>query len=207
MGVSMGKAKKRTTTTIVVMTLLAIMILLFYFYWSNRTEPLDSSVENQSEVEKLLNKDLVLYYPETPREVVKLFSNMMKVLYDDLNNKMSEDEVKALALKIREIYDTEFLENNPEEIYIQNLYTDIASWKEKDRRITNTRVVNEDLEEENEIDGVKYSVNYVTFTIQENSKVIETWKILLRQDENEKWKILGWQVVPKDGNSVIENAE
>jgi hypothetical protein len=194
----MGKAKKRTTTTIVVMTLLAIMVLLFYFYWSNRTDPLDSSLENLSEVEKLLNKDLDLYYPETPREVVKLFSNMMKVLYDDLDNKMDDEEVQALALKIRELYDTEFLENNPETIYLQNLYTDIASWKEKSRRITNYRLVKEDQEQENEIDGVKYSMNYVTFTIQENSKFTETWRILLRQDENEKWKILGWEALADD---------
>ena len=203
----MGKAKKRTTTTIVVMTLLAIMVLLFYFYWSNRTDPIDTSIENQSEVEKLLNKDLELYYPETPREVVKLFSNMMKVLYDDLENKMDDADLKALALKIRELYDAEFLENNQEDIYLQNLYTDIASWKDKNRRITNSRSVNEDLEQESEIDGVKYSVNYVTFTIQENSKITETWKILLRQDENKKWKILGWELVPVGGNSVIEDVQ
>jgi len=203
----MGKAKKRTTTTIVVMTLLAIMVLLFYFYWSNRTDPIDTSVENQSEVEKLLNKDLELYYPETPREVVKLFSNMMKVLYDDLDNKMDDADIKALALKIRELYDTEFLENNQEDIYLQNLYTDIASWKEKDRRITNYRLDNEDLEQESEIDGVKYSVDYVTFTIQENSKFIEAWKILLRQDENKKWKILGWELAPGEDNSVIEDLQ
>jgi len=203
----MGKAKKRTTITIVVMTLIAIVVLLSYCYWSNRTDPIDISEENQSEVEKLLNKDLELYYPETPREVVKLFSNMMKVLYDDLDNKMDDADIKALALKIRELYDTEFLENNQEDIYLQNLYTDIASWKEKDRRITNYRLDNEDLEQESEIDGVKYSVDYVTFTIQENSKFTETWKILLRQDENEKWKILGWELAPSAGNSVIEDVQ
>jgi hypothetical protein len=188
----MGKSKKRTTTTIVVMTLLAVIILVFYYYWSNRTDPLeDASVENLTDVEKLLKKDLDIYYPETPREVVKLFGSMMKTLYDNLE----DDEIEALATKIRELYDEEFLTNNPLDTYLNSLYTDIAAWKEKDRRITNYLLVNDDLEQESEIDGVKYSVNYISFTIQESRKFTETWKVLLRQDKDSKWKILGWEFV------------
>jgi transcription-repair coupling factor (superfamily II helicase) len=188
----MRKAKNRTLTTIVVMTIFAIIILLFYFYWSNRTAPLEeASVENLTEVEKLLNKDLELYYPETPREVVKLFGSMTKTLYDS----PKDEEVEALAKKIRELYDTEFNEKNPEEIYLQNLYTDIAAWKEKERRITNFLLVNEDIEQEKEIGGVNYAVNYISYTIQENTKFTETWRILLRQNDKANWKILGWEEV------------
>lgn len=188
----MGKAKKRTITTIVVMTLLAIIILLFYYYWSNRTDPLEeASMENLTDVEKLLKKDLEQYYPETPREVVKLFGSMMKTLYDNLE----DDEIEALATKIRELYDEELLANNPMDTYLSNLYTDIAAWNEKNRRITNYLLAKEDLEQESEIDGVKYSVNYISYTIEENGKFTETWKVLLRQDEESKWKIVGWEFV------------
>jgi hypothetical protein len=192
-----GKAKRRTITTIGFMTLFAIVVLMFYYYWSNRTEPLeDASVENLSEFDKIMNEDLELYYPETPRETVKLFARIMKALY----NNPKDEEIKPLALKIRELYDEDFLANNPEETYLNNLVIDIAGWKDKDRRITNYLLVNEDQEEESEIDGVKYSVNYVSYTIQENGKFTETWKVLLRQDKNEKWKIVGWEFVPKDAD-------
>jgi hypothetical protein len=187
----MRKAKSRTSTTIVVMTLLAIIILLFYFYWTNRTSPIEDASANLTEVEKILNKDLELYYPETPREVVKLFGNMMKSLYDN----PKDEEVEALALKLRELYDSEFLTNNPQDAYLQNIISDIAAWKEKDRRITNYLLINENMEQENEIDGVNYAVNYISFTIQEGVKISENWKILLRQDEDKKWKILGWEFV------------
>lgn len=190
-----GKAGRRTITTIGFMTLFAIIILMFYYYWSNRTEPIqDTSVENMSEFDKIMNEDLTLYYPETPREVVKLFARIMKALY----NNPKDDEIKPLALKIRELYDVDFLANNPEDAFLTNLSTDIAAWKDKDRRITNYLLVNEDQEQETEIEGVKYSVNYVSYTIQENGKFTETWKVLLRQDENKKWKIVGWEYVPKD---------
>lgn len=189
-----GKARRRTITTIGFMTLFAIIILMFYYYWSNRTEPLkDASVENMSEFDKIMNEDLTLYYPETPREVVKMFARIMKALY----NNPKDEEIEPLAQKIRELYDADFLANNPEDTYLTNLTTDIAAWKDKDRRITNYLLVNEDQEQESEIDGVKYSVNYVSYTIQEKGKFTETWKVLLRQDENKKWKIVGWEYEPK----------
>lgn len=191
----MQKAKNRTVATVIVMLVIALAIISFYFYWLYRIKPQDgSSMENMTEVEKLLSKDLELNYPETPREVVKLFGNMMKVLYDELK----DDDTEALAMKIRELYDEEFLANNPQETYLNNLYTDIASWKENDRRIANYLLVNKELEQEEVIDGVEYAIIYIAYTIQENGKFTETWKVLLRQDANKKWKILGWQIVPKE---------
>lgn len=193
----MGKARKRTTATIGFMTLFAIIILLFYYYWTNRVTPLeDASVENLSETEKILAVDLENNYPATSREVVKYFARIMKALY----NNTEDSDIEPLALRIRELYDEEFLKNNPEDAYLTNLKTDIAEWKDKDRRITNYLLGNEDQEEESEVDGVKYSVNYVTYTIQENGKFTEAWKVLLRQDDEKRWKIVGWEFVPEENN-------
>lgn len=190
----MDKAKKRTIATIISMTIFAIIVLLFYYYWSNRTQPLDASGENQTEVEKLINKDFNLYYPETPREVVKLFASMMKGLY----NNPKDDKIKDLALKTIELYDEEFLMNNPKDTYLNNLYADMAAWRDNNRKITNFLLTNEDQEREKEIDGVNYATVYVSFTIQENIKYTETWDVILRQDASGKWKILDWKLDTQD---------
>lgn len=191
----MRKAGRRTATTIGLMTLLAVIILMFYYYWTNHKDPLEeTSVDELSEYQKIMNIDLELNYPETPRETVKLFARIMKALY----NNPKDEEVEPLANKIRELYDKEFLANNPEDAYLTSLKADIVSWKDKDRRITNYLLINEDKEQESVKDGVKYSVNYVSYTIQQNGKFTETWKVLLRQDENKKWKIVGWEFVPED---------
>lgn len=189
----MKNAKRRTTSTIGFMSLFAILILLFYYYWSNRTEPLEDASANLSEVDKILNEDLTSNYPETPREVVKFFGRIMKALYD----KPKEDEINPLAMKVRELYDEEFLNNNPEDTYLTNLKTDIAQWVKKDRRITNFLMEKESTEVEKEVDGEKYSINYISYTIQENGKFTETWRVLLRQDKFKRWKILGWEFVPQ----------
>jgi hypothetical protein len=191
----MGKARKRTTTTIGLMTLFAVIILLFYYYWANRVTPIeDTSMENLSENEKILAQDFEDNYPGTPREVVKSFARIMKALYND----PKDVEIEPLALKIRELYDEQFLSNNPEDTYLTNLKTDIASWKDNNRKITNFLLDNDDKDQESVVDGVNYSVNYVTYTIQENRKFTETWKVLLRQDDKERWKILGWEYVSEN---------
>jgi ABC-type oligopeptide transport system ATPase subunit len=194
----MQKAKNRTAATVITMLVIAMAILSFYFYWSYRTSSLDEvSVEDMTEVQKLLNKDLELYYPETSREVTKLFGSMMKNLYDNI----SDEEREALAIKIRELYDEEFLAANPQESYLKNLYSDVASWKAVNRRISAFHLVKEDLEQQVELDGVKYATEHISFTIQESGKFTETWKVMLRQDGNKKWKVLGWKVVPEDAQT------
>ncbi|MDF2485509.1 MAG: hypothetical protein K0R46_1677 [Herbinix sp.] len=190
----MKKAKNRTAATVTTMLIIALAILSFYFYWSFRIKPLDDiAVEEMTEVQKLLNKDLELNYPETPREVVKLFGNMMKNLYDDI----SDEETEALSLQIRKLYDEELLAANPEEIYLANLYSDIASWKEDNRRITASHLTKDDLDQQEEIEGINYAIVHLSYTIQESGKFTEVWRVMLRQDEGKKWKILGWQVVPE----------
>jgi len=119
---------------------------------------------------------------------------MLQTLYSDLK----DEEVEALALKIRELYDTEFLDNNPEADYLKNLYTEIAEWNEAKRKISYFFLVNEELEQESVIEGKKYAVVHVSYTIQEKGKFSETWRFLLRLNEDERWKILGWDFVPEE---------
>lgn len=191
----MEKSKKRTILTIVTMTILSIIVVWFYFYWSNRTVSTnDASDVELTEVDKFLNKDLELYYPETPREVVKLYSGMMKLLYTDID----DEQVKSLALKIRELYDVELIEINPKEQYLNNLYTEIASWKEKGRKITNYLLYDEEAEAVSTIDGMDYATVYISYTVQENGKVTERWRFLLRKNELGRWKLLGWEYVPEE---------
>lgn len=187
------KGKRRTATTITLMTILAVVILITYYYWTHRTEPL-SSEENLTEVQKLVNKDLDLYYPGTPREVVKLFASMMQTLYNNPEDK----DTGALALKLRDLYDQEFLNSNPEDAYLSNLDSELKVWKEKNRTITNYLLINEEQEKVSEIDGVKYATEYISFTIQENSKSTEIWNVLLRQAVDGQWKILGWEPVSEN---------
>lgn len=190
----MINAKKRTAATIFFMSLFAVVVLSVYFYLSNRTEPFSSN-QKATEVQKLADKDLEHYYPGTSREVVKLFAGMMKTLYNNPN----DDNIKILALKLRSLYDNEFLANNTQETYLTDINKDLSKWKKDKRKIVNYLLLEREQNQESEIDGVKYATQYITFTVQEasRSKFTETWNVLLRLDTNNRWKILGWEQVTK----------
>ena len=188
----MGKSKKRTIMTFITMTVVAIAVLAFYYYWSIRTDsPKELVNKNISEIQKLLNKDLELYYPETPREVVKLYSSMIKNLYSGI----TDEEVEGLALKMRELYDDELLLNNPEYEYMRNLYSEIAEFNQAGRKITNY-LFNDNSNNKNDvIEGREYATMHISYSIQEKFKHNENWRFLLRKSDDGKWKILGWEVI------------
>ncbi len=186
----MRSGKKRTAVTITLMTILAIVILIVYYYWANRTVVIDTKENNFTEVQKYINKDLDSYYPQTPKEVVNLFADMTKTLYNNPDDK----DIKPLALKMRELYDEEFLSNNPEEAYVVDIYSELALWMKNNKKIEDYQYVKEDQSGETELDGVKYATEYISFMIQEQEEYTEIWAILLRQDSKNEWKILGWQV-------------
>lgn len=191
-GVGMSKSRKRTASTVLAMTIFGIAIIYVYFHISTSVKSIDSvSVEDMTEIEILLNKDLNIYYPATPREVVRLYGRMIKTLYTDL----TEEESKELALKIRELYDQELLRSNPEENYLAILNIDIAAKKEKGQKITNYVIVNKENEVQKTIDGKEFATIYLSFSIREDSKFTNTQQFILRKDDKGKWKILGWKPV------------
>lgn len=188
----MGKSKWKTVGTIIFMMIIAGIVVMFYFYLSNRTTPLKTSKRQMTEVEKMINLDFDNNYPGTPREVVKVYGNMLKTLHSDIK----DDQVKALALKMRECFDDELLNNNPKDQYIKNLFSEVASSKKKGKKITNVLIVNKSKEKEKTIKDKEYAIVYVAYTISKKSKYSETWKYLLRQNDKKQWKIMGWEYVP-----------
>lgn len=192
----MGNTKQRTLITVFVMSTIAVIVILSYYYLVNRPEVSD---DEPTEVEVLISKDLELYYPATPKEVVRLFSNIFQNLYTELE----EDEYKALSLKVRELYDEELLEINSIDKNLNQLSNEILEWQDAKRRIINFSIVNDDKNLSRVEDGIEYQTINVTYTFEEKSKFIEDYSFILRKDDNNRWKILGWKFVPESVNGNI----
>lgn len=190
-GIRMSKSKQRTAATIVVMIIIAAIVVGFYYYLSNRKTPLIEFNKKKSQVQVLLDKDFKNNYPATPREVVKTYSSMLK----EMHSGIKDDEVKSLALKMRDLFDDELINKNPEDEYLQNVFIEVAASKKKERKITNTLITNKKQEKKKTINGKEYATVYVSYTISHNSRYLENWKYLLRKNEKEEWKILGWEFV------------
>ncbi len=193
----MRKAKKPMSAIFTVISIAAVVFVLIYVNQSKQSEnSKEASLKKLSEVEELLEMDLDKDYPKTPRDLVKLNGDMTRLLYSGVE----DEEIKELALKIRELYDDELLAVNSEEQYLADLYSDIALWLQLNRRIEYSVVVNEENEEIYTRDGQKYANAFVSFTITGKGQTSELRRYTLRKDKDDKWKILGWEYIRDNQN-------
>lgn len=184
--------KKRMRWLVFVTLLMAIGVTVYYFY-VNKSDG-DGNAGNTDivgEVDKVLNKDLEERYPYTVREVVQFFVRIQKCYY---NEEYTEEELVKLAYKATELFDTELVAGNPFDEYYGDLKEEIELYDKTGKYIYKVM-----LEENSEViystvDEQAYaSINCIYYLKDEKgtSKVEETY--ILRKDENDRWKILGWK--------------
>jgi hypothetical protein len=184
---------KRRMRWLVTLALLAVVVVIWYYVDSNKPSESGDIKEGPGvrEIDKVLNKNLEDSYPFTAREVVQLFIRIQKCYY---NEKWTEDEFVKLAYKASELFDEELLNANPFDEYYDELKTEVDQYKDEGKIINRTildktsEVVYSTVEEQ------KYASINCTYYLKSDSgtsKVVETY--ILRKDENDRWKILGWK--------------
>lgn len=184
--------KKTTTKVIIVIAVLVVCIVGYYAYLSGKTRD-NAKDAILSTVQLVLSRDLEKDYPATVKEVIKYYAEIEKCFY---NEEYTEEELRALGMKARELYDEELLAANEVESYMERLKADIAVYKQNNRRMSNAAVAASTSVEypDPEEFGFEFAKIHCAYTITEkgvNNNVGVTY--LLRRDENKRWKIYGWE--------------
>lgn len=172
--------------------ILAALVLGYFFYLSNQKSENKEEVVESTKVQSVLMKDLEKSYPPTPKEVVKYFNEISECFY---NETYSEEELYDLAMQIQGLYDEELIAQKTEEQYLTDLKSDIAEMKEQDRSISSyTLSASTDVEIFSE-NGRKCARLYCEYNIRQGTSMVPSMVVfILRQDEEEHWKILGWDL-------------
>lgn len=184
------KGKRTTQVTIVVMILILIVVG-YYGYLVNRTRRADAE-KALTAVENVLLRDLEHNYPPTPKEVIRYYNDILKCFY---NEECSQEEIEALARKVRGLYDQELLDHNEWSTYIFNLEAEIQNFQNLKRRISNISLASSTDVDEFTQDGYKFAKIRCGYNIlqgKESSSSIHVY--LLRKDEDGHWKIYGWEL-------------
>ncbi len=184
--------KKTTTRTTVIVVLLVLAVVGYYAYISNRNRESGKEPE-MTIVQATLSRDLSKDYPPTPKEVIKYYNQILKCLY---NEECTDEEIEALGLKARELYDAELLSINELEGYQMRLKAEVYDYRDNKRRITGANVASStsvDFFEEDNFEFAKIMCNYIF--LQGNKNYSSGQMYLLRKDENKQWKIYGWEDV------------
>lgn len=177
-----------------------VLVIGYFYHLSNRTVSSDNktatvNTEKISPVATVLLRNLDINYPATPKEVVKYYAELTKVLY---NEEYTDEEFQALAVKIQQLYDPELVANKEQSEYLQDLKDEIEAFHTNKWTIsTYWTSSSTDVERFTE-DGYEFARLYCTFTIRQSGGSGSSNEVfLLRKDENEHWKIYGWKQVQK----------
>lgn len=181
--------KKTVVVTIIIMLAIVGLVGLYTFLTHRAYQNVDNT--KLSQVQLVLAYDLQNNYPATVKEVIKYYTEIQKCFY---NEEYTDEELEALGMKARELYDAELLDANEIAAYMQQLKADIGVYKVNNRRMTSalpgasTSVF---YFKENDYEFARIRCGY-TITEKYNSKTIGII-YLLRKDSNKRWKIYGWQ--------------
>ncbi len=192
---------------VIIFFVLVFLVVGYFYYLSNRPvsqpEEAPSEIEVMTAVQQVLARDLDTNYPPTPREVVKYYSEITQCFY---NEELTDDDIYALGMKARELYDAELAANQTEEVYIDSLKFDIQDFKNKKRTIANYEPSSSlDVETFSE-DGYDWARLYCNYGIKQGELLYKSNMVyILRKDENGHYKIYGWKLVKE--KQSLESAE
>ena len=188
----MKKSKMGLGGTIVFVILFAAVVVGIYLMITREKNDgkLESNVE-VTEYSSLKQRNMVTNYPQTAREVVKLYCRITKCLY---NEDLSDSQIEDLVDMLRMLYSTELLEENPREDMIGLVKGDIQNYKKFERTINSYSIDDSgDIVYVRTTKPAKATVN-MYFTIKAGGAFERAYEeiLLVEQDEN-IWKILGWR--------------
>ena len=181
----MSQRGRRAIKGILIGLVLIALVVGYYFYLSNRKpkEAAEDTETTVSAVQKLLLKNIDDDYPPTPREVLKLYSDITVCFYS------AEYEATDYQKQYEEL-----IANNTPDQYQKNLRWDIKTMKDKNLRVTSYSVASATDVDYFDAGGRSWARLSCTYTIRSGKEAGLAREIfLLRKDDMGHWKIYGWE--------------
>lgn len=181
-----NRKSRRGIFLFLIVTLLVVIGVLVVYYQQMKKQQMQETVQTPTtETEKLIAKDLEMGYPETPKEVMKLFGRYNQCIY---NKTLSEEEFSALVGQLRELYCEELKDLNTQE----KMEADISAEKQlysKNRKIINYTIDEEQNYQQKEVEGTDMVYLKFSYFIRtdDNYSTVNWYAILMQEDD--KWKI------------------
>ena len=179
---------------VILLILIAVLIVGAFAFVAYRTPRTAEEATEVTEKAELMSKNIAVGYPATPREVLKLYNRYMLCLYGVNGSELNNEEVRALGRKLREMYDEELMESNPEEAHLMRLAQEIATFRSDDKVMIQANVCDSNEVEYIDVDGASGALVKASYFMKEGSKEFSRTyqQFLLRKDNSGNWKILGF---------------
>lgn len=188
---------KKRRIGVVLVCIVAVLIVGAFAFVAYRTPKSAADTTQVTEKDELMYKDISADYPKTPREVLKLYNRYLLMLYGSQGEDLSEDEVRTLGTKMRELYDDELLEMNPEDTQLLSLQQELNTFHKSEKVMIQANVCSSNEVEYidiGEASGARAQASY--FIKKGSQEFTRTYQqFLMRKDAQGEWKILGFEKV------------
>lgn len=187
----------KKTYAIVVAVLCILLIVGGYVFWMKQNEKPAGDVELTA-VQKLITKDLEKNYPATPREVVKVYNEIITCFYKE---EYTEDELEALGDQARLLMDEELLKNNPRNEYFKQLKAEVVDYKQDERVIISYNLCSSNEVQYVTVDERECAYVKTSYFIKDKTGHSRTYQMyVVRKDDDGNWKILVFYQVEGDAS-------
>jgi len=187
-----NSVKSAIMKSIVLLALGAVVVVGLYFMFVGSKKSPEEEQYNLTAVDEITTTNLEKNYPANPRMVVDLYAKTMQVLYKE---EYTEGQQDKMLYVLKGIMDDELLDKQVD--FSRSMKNEISERKEGDYSISNYLVQNTEPEVVT-VSGKKMCNVQCLFSLRKGtSTVANYYQFILRQDDDKRWKILGWDVNTK----------
>ena len=172
-----------------VLAVMVITVFALYYHLVNKVERADPEVETTA-IQDVLLRNLETDYPATVREVVKYYNEIMNCYYSE---SPTDEEVRKLADKAMELYDAELVNYQDEELYINDLKAEMATFAASETVLSHVALSSSTAVDYYTYNGRDCAQIRCIYTMRQKTSLATIKEIyVLRKDDEGRWKILGW---------------
>lgn len=197
--------KGRKTAIFGIFAVIAIAILVIAAFWmQSRRGKTDPEPEvDVSQAAEILLRDIDKSYPPTPKELLKYYSEITCCFYDE---KLTEEQLEALAKRSYLLYDDELKDSMPYEDYYENLRKEVEAFRAQKLVVSGYSVsAATDVERFSE-DGFEWARLYAQYRLRQGTEYMYSNEVfIMRKDNVGHWKIYGFDLV-KDEMAADDSA-
>ena len=175
--------------SVVLVVLGALVILGIYLIFNRNKNAAKEEDYVLTAVDEITTTDLSKSYPADARMIVSFYAKIMQTLYKETYTEEQEDKMISV---LAGIMDDELLANQSD--FNKSVKNEVQERKAGDYSIS-TYVVQTKEPEVVKIDGSKMCNVDCLFTLRKGTTHTATYyQYVMRQDDEGKWKILGWTI-------------
>lgn len=185
---------KKYVKSIILIAVFITLGLVYYYYLANRTSSQDATqkaIKNE-ELAALTTRNIDENYPESVREVVKLYARITKAYYE---NSLTDEQIETLGKQARLLFDDELKSKQTDSDFYTALKTDIENYNLAKTYISTYKIESSTRTEYKTMQGREYASLGLIYYLRRGDELVPSpTKFTLRKDKNGRWKILYWEL-------------